>query len=508
MRKLSTVGLVATAAMYISPAAAEEPIVEVYGTLLPFVESVGTSGATQVPNGLYTGINHERRVRMTAGTSHIGFRGEWGIAEDLLKLVWQVESPTPIDGEGPSNWANRNSHVGLAGTWGTFIYGNWDTPMRWATVTSVNPLKGGYTGDMTAIIGTPGHSIPAWNADQTLTAILDVPPNRAGFFRHEANSIQYWSPTLFGFSARLMYAVNEHRTAGIPGTEVPLNPYLLSGSIGYDNDWLRVRYSAEYHNDYFGTASMGGPNASLTNPNSQDIGHLGLVSVTINGKSKYKTRVVATGDYLGYHTADTTLSGNGGYINEYSRLAVYALVQQTLKNHNIWVAYGRTTEGKCNVTSPGFNCTTTGLSAAYYTLGYMYEFAKSTQIYALGYGLVNDVSARYTPFPLLDSRAASAASLPNIGEISPGSDSVGVGVGFVYTFGARISGKKEEAPKPEQAPAIVPEQKAPAPTEPSAAAAESTSLSATADGTVPSTEDGAAAGTFDTNPGEASRAAP
>jgi predicted porin len=455
-------GAMVTAIVYTSPAAAQvEAEMEVYGTLLPFVENVGTFGATppgtmsqayQAQSGSFTGINHDRRFRMTAGTSHLGFRGGLPLGSEL-KLIWQIESPAPIDGEGPSNWANRNSHAGFTGGWGTLIYGNWDTPMRWVTVTSVNPIKGGYTGDMTPIIGSPGHSTPAWNSDQTFIALIEVPPNRAGFFRHEANSVQYWSPTLAGFSLRAMFAANEHRTAGIPSpapgippTELGLNPYLVSGYIGYDNEWLRIRYAAELHNDYFGMANLVGQGPALNAPSSTDIGHLALASVKINAGTEYETRVVATGDLLSYHT-DVTSAGVG-LTNEFSRAAIYALAQQKLGSNNIWGSYGMATEGSCNVTGPGNEslCTTKGLGATYYTLGYMYEFTQSASIYGLGYALFNDVSARYTPFPLLDSRAASDASRPNLGEISYGSDSIGVGIGFVYSFNAKLLGDAKAPP--------------------------------------------------------------
>jgi predicted porin len=382
----------------------------------------------------------------------------------------------PIDGEGPSNWAARNSHAGFTGSWGTLIYGNWDTPMRWVTVTSVNPIKGGYTGDMTAIIGTPGHSMPAWNSDQMFSAILETPTNPVGFFRHEANSVQYWSPTIAGFSLRVMWGLNEHRTAGVPGTEQPLNPYLFSGSLGFDWEWLRLRYAAELHQNFFGTAIFGvGPfldippgGGPLVPRSSTDIGHLGLAAVRINRDTPYETRLVATGDFLSYHTEITP--GVVGLINEFSRAAFYGLVQQTIGPHNIWVAYGQALEGSCAITG-GLPCTTTGLSAQYPAAGYMYKFGESTGIYALGYYLMNDVSARYSPFPLMDSRENSLNGLPNTTEIAAGSDSLGVGIGFVHAFSAKIWGKDEPKkpakaeeprlpPKPEPAPPPPPAEKA------------------------------------------------
>jgi len=460
----------ATAIIYVSPAAAEDgPTIEFYGTLLPFFESVGTSGATsslgfQTGTSLlstdgHTGINHERRFRMTSGTSNLGFRGDLPIAGDAFKLIWQVESPAPIDGEGPSNWAARNSHLGFTGFWGSLVYGNWDTPMRWASVTSVNPIKGGYTGDLTGIIGTPGHSIPAWNADELFRAAYQVTTNPVGFFRHEANSVQYWSPTVAGFSLRMMYAANEHRVAGIPGNEQAVNPYVVSGSLGFDYEWLRIRYSAELHKDLFGTRIFGTapaldllPNGSLQPRSSTDVGHLGLIAVTLNRDTDYATRLVGVGDYLSYHT---DVGPNAlGLVNEFSRPAFYALAQQSFGNHDIWVAYGQASEGSCAYTG-GQACLTAGIGAAYPSAGYMYEFAQSAGIYALGYYLINDVSARYVPFPMLDSRKNSVDGLPNIAETSAGSDTFGIGIGFVYSFSAKLLGGGGEA-KPTKPPEVKP----------------------------------------------------
>jgi predicted porin len=453
----------------VSPAAATNPVedrleVEIYGTLIPFFENVGTFGATNpvgfVPgtsllaSGAHTGFNHERRFRMTSGTSNIGFRGHVGLAGEHLELIWQVESPAPIDGEGPSNWANRNSHVGLSGSWGSLVYGNWDTPMRWVTVTSVNPIRGGYTGDMTPIIGTPGHSIPAWNSDQVFRALFEIRQNPVGFFRHEPNSVQYWSPTIAGFSARLMYSSNEHRLSASSDMPVPVNPYVLSGSIGYDNDWLRLRYSAEVHEDYFGTGAIG-TDIAPDRTSSTDVGHLALASVKINAGSDYETRIVVTGDLLSYHTDVTP--GVIGLTDEFSRAAFYALAQQTLGGHNIWVAYGQALPGSCAITG-GIACTTVGLGAAYPSLGYMYNFTQETGIYGLGYLLFNDVSARYSPFPLLDAYPAAVNTLPNIGEIAAGSDSLGFGIGFVHQFSAKLLGGTGGEKRPEQTGASEREQ--------------------------------------------------
>lgn len=492
MRILATLGLTASAIIYVSPAAAQDdgPTIEFYGTLLPFFENVGASGATDpigftsrtnlLSNGAHSGIDHERRFRMTSGTSHIGFRGDLPIAGESLKLIWQVESPTPIDGEGPSNWAARNSHLGFSGFWGSVVYGNWDTPMRWASVTSVNPIKGGYTGDLTAIIGTPGHSVPAWTSDQLFRAAYQIPENPVGFFRHEANTVQYWSPTVAGFSLRAMYGANEHRVVGLPGSEQPLNPYVVSGSLGFDYEWLRIRYAAELHKDMFGTSIFGtGPELDPVpgqpgafNPRSStDVGHLGLVALRINRDTDYETRFVGVGDYLSYSTE--VGAGISGDVIEFSRPAYYLLAQQSFGSHDIWVSWGQAFEGSCAIAG-GLECATGGLAAVYPSAGYMYSFTESASIYALGYYVINDVSARYTSFPQLEAETNSVDGLPNTARVSAGSDTFGLGIGFVYSFNAKLLGGDgaEAAKKPEAKPAPVEKPAAPPPEAEKAPAAE------------------------------------
>ncbi|HLP31317.1 MAG TPA: hypothetical protein VK150_08140, partial [Geothrix sp.] len=78
--------------------------VQIYGTFLPFLDHVKTSGATapglspanggatQVAASAYTGDlgNLPGRNRMTSGTSNLGFRGSFKVNDDL-KIIWQIE---------------------------------------------------------------------------------------------------------------------------------------------------------------------------------------------------------------------------------------------------------------------------------------------------------------------------------------------------------------------------------------------------------------------------------
>jgi predicted porin len=68
---------------------------------------------------------------VSSNTSRIGFKG----SEDLgngLKAIWKVEQGVNI-ANGGGSWATRNSYIGLAGDWGTFLYGRHDTPYKIST---------------------------------------------------------------------------------------------------------------------------------------------------------------------------------------------------------------------------------------------------------------------------------------------------------------------------------------------------------------------------------------
>jgi predicted porin len=427
----------------VKPAAAkaEDKIasVELYVNLLPFVEYVNTSGPT--PEGFseasdhigiavasYNGVKTSPRIRITSGTSHFGVRGSLKL-HDQLKVLGQIETAMPIDGD-PNPWEidqpNRNSYVGVGGDWGTLLVGRVDTPYKWSTLTTVNPMKAGYVADYTPIIGTPGFlatslpTVPRWVAGNGVS--------NTGFYRREANSIQYWSPTLLGFYGRFGYTTNEHRQSDEPPDAVRSNPYIVSVAAGFDWEGLRLRYAWENHHDYFGLGYIyqiftGTPDVNLRTAN--DYGNKGVAQYTFTFTPNVKTRIVGIFEHLKY-TVETDFPGD---INSYERPAFYALLQQTLWGHNVWGAYGKAYPGKCTRVpgGPVENCSTAHIGAQLAGGGYMYEFTPKAQFFVMGYRLINDRSGLYVTSP----------PLPREG-LSPGLDTLGVGLGFNYAFGAEL----------------------------------------------------------------------
>ena len=219
MKRIAAISALGGLALSAS-ASAQEAQVSLYGAVQPFVDnfrvsgatpeglSPDTGGATQVSADYYTGDNLPDRFRMTSGTSHIGFRGEVRLT-DHLSAFFQIENWVNPDGDPrvlASAWASRNSGVGLKGDYGTLFFGNWDTPYKYPTL-FVGALRGLNPFDNT-LTGNPGFNVPGTTTQNGRSSAA----SDAAFNRRQGNSIQYWTPTWLGLSARFAVSLNEGRT--------------------------------------------------------------------------------------------------------------------------------------------------------------------------------------------------------------------------------------------------------------------------------------------------------
>jgi hypothetical protein len=439
-----------------APAPADPiPLVEVYGTLVPFLEyghttsatpagshMPGVNGASQVAT--YSGINLPARGIMDPSTTNIGFRGGVELMPGL-SVVWQVESAVPIEGTGPANtWASRNSNVGLTGAWGTLFYGNWDTPYSWITKTTINPIRSGNVTDYNGIIDSPGFGVSSVTTQSTRAgnAMAAAAPD-AAWERRQGNSVQYWTPNLSGFSARLALSVDEGRTtetAMAPSTR----PTVAGAALAYDVGPIKLRGAVEGHWDYFGMSVQGGsPGPSIANPSSTDLGAK-LIAQYTHVAPGFDTRVVGLFEYLSYSNADTTMNAN----KSHARPTVYGLVEQAVGKHRFWLGLGKGFEGSCEKVG-AMPCTTTGLGATDAVVGYIYRASRSFDIWAAAYRISNDFAASYTTSPSLGAPTA------------PGVMVEAFGIGMLYTFSAKVIGPPT---KPAAPPAPPPTTPTPAPT--------------------------------------------
>lgn len=443
-----------------APADAPTPLVEIYGALVSFLEYGSTSGATR-PGATgtsqvttYSGLRAPPRFVLDVGTSNLGFRGGVDLT-DQLAVIWQVESGVQFDGTTVANTiASRNTQIGLSGPWGSAFVGSWDTPFKWATLATVNPIRAGFTPDYNSILSGPGFGV----------ATVITQPGRANaaadasFERRQGNSVQYWSPVYRGLSARLAASLDEGRTAST-AMAPSIRPAIFSGMVGYDRGPLKLRYAFEAHFDYFGLSQQGGsPGDTASNRSSTDLGHRVVASYT-HAAAGFDTRATGVFEYLSYKNDDTNPM-NAMAVGEHARAAYYGIVDQTLfGKHHVWVVAAQADKGSCKIIS-GAACSTDGLGAREGVIGYIYRASKDTDLYAAAYRIINDKSASYSTFPPLGGPAA------------PGADVQAFGIGMLYQFSATVlRGTHAQRPPPaapvlEPAPPPAPPPPPPAPEPP------------------------------------------
>lgn len=418
------------AALAQPPPSGPPPLIEVYGTIVPWLElgqttgatepgsvTQGSTGASQVDMAAYSGIDQPGRFRLDMGTSHLGFRGGLELGAGVA-VVWQIESGVQTDGTPVANTiASRNSNIGVSSPWGTVFFGQWDTPYKWTTL-AVSPIRAGFVPDYNGILNSPGFGV---SAVTTQTGRAGAPPD-AAFDRRQGNSVQYWTPTWSGFSARLLYSLNEGRSARSP-MAVSINPSIVGASLAYDVGPIKLRETFEFHLDYFGMSQIGGsPAATPTNRSSTDFGNK-LMATYTSPVAGFETRLTGVFDYLRYENDETTIDA----IDKYSRPALYGIVDQTLLDkHHIWLAFGQALAGSCERVGGG-DCTTEGLGANEVVLGYIYRVSKSTDFFAAAYRISNKDSASYSTFPPLGGPAA------------PGVAVQAFGIGMLYSFSSTLA---------------------------------------------------------------------
>jgi predicted porin len=378
-----------------APALADNSNVTVYGTAMIFTEGLEKDG-----QGTTT--------RMTSGTSNLGFRG----SEDLgngLKGVFQIEYGIFIDQNGnpPANNAFsplRNTHVGLSsGTWGTISGGNWDTPYK-LQILDVGPVRGLNPFD-NPLLNNPGFAVPVTTTQGGRAAGAAD----AAFNRRQGNSIMYWSPTVAGFSGRVAYSLPE---GGVTTGGTEIDPALWSLGLRYEGlEGLSLRYAYERHKDYFGLTQLGGSAPGTANQSSTDDAHMLIASYRFG-----TSRVVAMYERLSYENDDNT----AGAIDSRSRNAWEIYAEHSIGPHKLFAEYSSADEGDCDRVGGG-SCSTSGLGADAWALGYVYNFSKRTSVYGVYYQIDNDENARYAVFP------------PQ-GPTPGGTDASSVGLGFIHTF--------------------------------------------------------------------------
>lgn len=301
----------------------------------------------------------------------------------------QIHKPAP-DGFYGTSIAAGNTILGSPG----FGVGNTTQSGR-VGVTGVQAVAGG--------VPIPGVF--------TTPAVSGAPD--ATFDRRQGNSVQYWTPSLKGFSGRIAYSANEQKSANELTPNI--NPYIGSIAAMYENGPIYTALAYERHEDYFGLFGLTGnalQGPSATNASSRDTGYKAGVGYTF----LKTTTVNVVAERLEYETSQTL----PGAVNEYNREAIYVSVLHKIGPGTIRASFGKGFSGDCKAS--GAACSTAGLAAKAAAIGYSHSFSKRTDVYALYIYIDNDALASYN------------FGFNPLNPAGVGSDPSGLGIGIRHTF--------------------------------------------------------------------------
>lgn len=358
--------------------------VTLYGTLNIDFDSV------KATNAVGTGANVGARNRVTPNSSNFGFRG----TEDLgggLKAFFQLEMGSVAIDAGGGNLAGRNSAVGLQGSAGTILLGNWDSPYKAAT------------GVADVFYGTGiANNVNVMSGNSTPTAVQGA--TRNGFDRRVSNVVQWWSPAWNGFSARAAYGANEARTNS--AAAVQSNPALSAFSVTYAQGPFTVAGAYEKHDQFANTATA----------STKDTG-LKFVFTAVVGSTTFgliSERLKFQGNIAGTALSKTFAAGTG---TEAKVNAYYASLLHRMGPWALRFAVGADRGVTVN-TAAGAPDTRSRMLVA----GTSYTFSKRTDGYLVFSQIKNDNNAR------------NDFAIGSVGGVANGADPRGLGIGIRHTF--------------------------------------------------------------------------
>jgi predicted porin len=367
MNKKTAVAL-AVGAVFASPVLAQTGSgIEIYGRLYPATASFKADGATaagEIPSNLVvgTGDNLAQRWSVDAYNSRFGFRGR----EDLgggLSAIFQMEQRVRLDDGGSSFFANRDSWVGLAGGFGSFKFGNFDTIHNdYGNVTNVFGIKSGHFVSSTSLITDSG-----------------LGGGGVGFDVRRANSMKYETPGFGGFQAGLSYSPDEAK--GNPGRTI--NATLWAAAVKYDAGPLYLSMQYERHNDAFDGSVTSGLTTNATTPGASSRDTSTRFSVRYDLTRNH--RIAGDIGRLNYKEQGQAAAG---------RFESYKHVSSQIGWEASWggpwrtaLTYARATSGSCSL-SGGVDCSTAGLQSSEWVVAGAYDFSKRSFLYA-GFARLN-----------------------------------------------------------------------------------------------------------------------
>jgi hypothetical protein len=234
--------------------------------MLPVTANAGWGGGGVGPYGdpitIYGWQNHTFEVTeygaegseldktmINGNAGNIGFLGFVDTGIEGLKMTWRCETFTYMnDYAGTGGWCNRNSKVGISGSYGEFMFANWLLPYNEMVAGWVDPWYDAGSASHTNIMGSVGAYTIFYNlgdfGSQTFTSYSAYGGiYNQGFNRRQEEILQY-----MGSSGKLSYRIavtadfQQDKAEGRNSKKH--DPMILSMGVAYSDGpfWGAVTY--------------------------------------------------------------------------------------------------------------------------------------------------------------------------------------------------------------------------------------------------------------------------
>ena len=402
MKKLPLV--LALSAASVCTLASAQSSVSVYGRLYPYLNSekasgattVGTAGATLAgsatgPSAISGGVKG-----MAAGNSNLGFKGKEELG-DGLKAEFQIEGTVAVDDGSAAGFVwNRNTFVGLEGSFGEIRLGLMDTVFK---------EYGDTIGVLGVSSGTP------MSSSNILRKVSFGANNAARFHERRPNSIRYDSPEVAGgFAGAVQVATQEN-----PNPALGIGPAkTYSLGLKYDQGPWYFAIAHEIHDNFFGgsnnvpTAMRNNTQAGIT---SKDKATQFTVEWRPNKQHKIEFDVIKKS-----YNENANVAGR---FQSYDNKAYLLSIES--RWGGLWRTVAQVVKadaGTC--TRVAAVCVTDGLEGSKFIVGASYYLARRTYFFAAFDRMTNGASGRY------------AAN--DFGAVSHGEDTTHFILGFSHGF--------------------------------------------------------------------------
>ena len=363
--------------------------VEVYGTIHMSLNKMKYDTST-------SGLAAKSAWDVASHASNVGVRGRENVGGG--QTAWfQVETNASMERSNnvahTSNFASRNSAVGMQGSWGNLFVGQWTTP--WADLDALWAIGTVATyGPVTTIIGRRETTGAAPNPNCAnggsglggAGAVCDSVEAGGGvghaFWRRTSNSVFYQSPVFAGVQLKASYQTNQDKAT----TGVAASPSMWSGSAQWSGmgGRLRVGAAVDAHKD-FTTVGQTDSGVRVTGGWNFGFADIGLAWETMT----YKTPAGdCDAEQMGIAIAIPI--GQGAIRGSYS---VAKDIEGTFTGAVANTAAGST--GSCGAV-PTAAAPSSDNGAKQWNLGYDYRFSKRTTV-GIGYATIdNDPGAVFT----------------------------------------------------------------------------------------------------------------